>query len=136
MKRDLRYWLFVAGLVLVFLWIRHDGGEAPSPAAEAPAAAGPGGLADYETSKVRVTMYSLTTCPYCKAMHRELTARNIPFVEYFIDAEPGRQRELTSKLEHAGFRPGAIGTPILEVNGVMLPNNPSIRTVLKQLQQG
>jgi hypothetical protein len=69
-------------------------------------------------------------------MRRELTRRNIPFVEYFVDAEPGRQRELTSKLEHAGFRPGAIGTPILEVNGVMLPNNPSIRAVLRQLQQG
>jgi hypothetical protein len=63
-----------------------------------------------------------------------LTKRGIPFVEYFVDAEPGRMRELTAKLERAGFRPGAIGTPILEVNGAMLPNNPPMRAVLEHLQ--
>lgn len=135
MKRDPRYWLFVAGLVLVLWWIGHDGNESPAPVAQAPEGA-PGELASYDKARVRVTMYSLTTCPYCKAMHRELTARNIPFVEYFIDEDRGRMRELTGKLERAGFRPGSIGTPILEVNGVMLPNSPSIRAVLKQLQQG
>jgi glutaredoxin len=134
MKRNPLYWLFVAGFALVFWLVRHvDNEPSPPPVAQASASA-PGGLASYDKARVQVTMYSLTTCPYCKAMHRELTERNIPFVEYFIDAEPGRMKELTGKLENAGFRPGAIGTPIMEVNGVMLPNNPSIRTVLQHLQ--
>ena len=132
-KRDPLYWIVVAGLALVFWWFRHGTNEPAPPLAQAPAAA-PGELPSYDKAKVRVTMYSLTTCPYCKAMRRELTARSIPFVEYFIDAEPGRMQEVTSKLERAGFRPGAIGTPIMEVNGKMLPNNPSLGTVLRQLQ--
>jgi glutaredoxin len=130
--RNPLYWVLVAGFALVFWWTGRDGGEPPA-AAQVPVTA-PGELASYDKARVQVTMYSLTTCPYCKAMHRELTKRNIAFVEYFIDADRGRMQELTGKLEHAGYRPGAIGTPILEVNGVMLPNNPSIRTVLQHLQ--
>lgn len=106
------------------------GSPDPAPVSETPAAA-TGDLKGYR--QVKVVMYSLTTCGYCTAMRRELKAKNIPFVEYFLDTEPGRMAELTAKLQRAGFRPGAIGTPTLEVNGVMLPNNPSMRTVLKHL---
>jgi glutaredoxin len=130
-----RFWIVFFACLALMAWWKHKDAEPLPPVAQA-AASHAGGLADYDNAKVRVTMYSLTTCPYCKAMNRELTRRNIPFVEYFVDAEPGRQRELTSKLERAGFRPGAIGTPILEVNGVMMPNNPAIRDVLRQLSQG
>ena len=80
-----------------------------------------------------IVMYSLTTCGYCNAKRAELQARGIPFVEYFLDKEPGRQRELFEKLIVAGYRGGGIGTPTFEVNGKMLPNNPSLDTILNNL---
>lgn len=81
-----------------------------------------------------IVMYSLTTCGYCKLMRRELKSKNIPFIEYFIDEEPTRKKELVGKLQSAGMSSRYIGTPTLEVNGIMLPNNPSMKTVLKHLQ--
>lgn len=123
--------IVIGALAAVLLLAYEASQRAPAPDPAPAASPGPGGLKDYQQASV--VMYSLTTCGYCKLMRRELTARNIQFTEYFIDAEPGRMAELTAKLSRAGFRPGPIGTPTLEVNGVMLPNNPSIRTVLKHL---
>jgi glutaredoxin len=105
-------------------------GREPEPAGAVPAPA-PGQLQEYPRS--RVVMYSLTTCGYCRLMREELRKRRIVFEEYFIDTEPARWQELIGKLQRAGIRPGSVGTPTLEVNGVMLPNNPSLRTVLKHL---
>jgi glutaredoxin len=130
MKLDTSSRLAIAFIVAVACWAFSDSGGGPAPASQAPSAA-VGELQGYRQTKV--VMYSLTTCGYCKLMRHELQARNIPFVEYFLDTEPGRQAELGEKLRRAGFRPGAIGTPTLEVNGVMLPNNPSMSTVLKHL---
>ncbi len=81
-----------------------------------------------------IVMYSLTTCGYCKSMRRELMAKNIAFNEYFIDEEPTRMKELVGKLKSAGMNSRNFGVPLLEVNGIMLPNNPSMKTVLKHLQ--
>lgn len=80
-----------------------------------------------------VVMYSLTTCGYCNQKRAQLQAQGIPFVEYFIDKEPDRQRELFEKLLTSGYRGGGIGTPTFEVNGKMLPNNPSLDTIIKHL---
>lgn len=80
-----------------------------------------------------VIMYSLTTCGYCNAKRAQLHAQGIPFVEYFIDKEPDRRRELFEKLIVSGYRGGGIGTPTFEVNGKMLPNNPSLDTIIKNL---
>jgi glutaredoxin len=80
-----------------------------------------------------IVMYSLTTCGYCNAKRAQLHAQGIPFVEYFLDKEPDRQRELFEKLIASGYRGGGIGTPTFEVNGKMLPNNPSLDTIIKNL---
>jgi hypothetical protein len=76
-----------------------------------------------------VIMYSLTTCGYCKLKARELDDAGISYQEYFIDKDGKRRDELTAKLQHAGFAPRNWGTPILDVKGVMLPNNPSLKKI-------
>lgn len=83
-------------------------------------------------SQSQVVMYSLTTCGYCNIKRAELHEKGVPFVEYFVDADPARNEELFKKLRAAGHL-GAIGTPTFEVNGRMLPNNPSLTTIIKHL---
>lgn len=91
-----------------------------------------GGLQEYR--RPLIVMYSLTTCSLCHHMRHKLESKNIAFIEYFIDEEPIRQEEVMGKLRSAGLSSRNVGTPILEVNGIMLPNNPSMTTVLKHLQ--
>jgi protein-disulfide isomerase len=81
----------------------------------------------------RIVMYSLTTCGYCNIKRDELRSHGMPFVEYFIDKDPARKRELFDKLAAAGYQGRAVGTPTFEVNGRMLPNNPSLATIRKHL---
>jgi glutaredoxin len=80
-----------------------------------------------------VIMYSLTTCGYCKLKARELDEAGISYQEYFIDKDGKRRDELTAKLQQAGFAPRSWGTPILDVKGVMLPNNPSLKKIREYL---
>ena len=84
-------------------------------------------------AQARVVMYSLTTCGYCNVKRAELKAHGIPFVEHFIDQDKGAQRELFEKLLKAGYQGRGVGTPTFEVNGTMLPNNPSLKTIRKHL---
>ena len=76
-----------------------------------------------------VIMYSLTTCGYCKARGRELEAAGIPFHEYYIDKDRQRRDELQAKLQQAGYPPQGYGTPIMDVHGWVLPNNPSLEII-------
>jgi glutaredoxin len=82
-----------------------------------------------------VIMYSLTTCGYCKQKKRELEAAGIAFTEYFIDTEMARREELNHKLERSGLPPRSYGTPILDVHGTMLPNNPSLETIREYMRK-
>jgi glutaredoxin len=84
-------------------------------------------------ARARIVMYSLTTCGYCNMKRAELKRHGIPFVEYFLDKDPARKRELFEKLIRAGYQGQGIGTPTFEVNGTMLPNNPSLATIRKHL---
>jgi len=79
-------------------------------------------------------MYSLTTCGYCKQKAKELKNENIPFKEYFIDKDKKREKEVSEKLTKAGFKPKRYGTPIFDVRGVMLPNNPKMSLIKSKLQ--
>ena len=78
-------------------------------------------------------MYSLTTCGYCKQKVKELNKENIAFKEYFIDKDNKKMKELNDKLAKAGFKPKGYGTPIFDVQGVMLPNNPKMSVIKSKL---
>lgn len=85
------------------------------------------------TSHNEVIMYSLTTCGHCKLMASELQNANIAFTEKFIDADVGAKSELTEKLARAGLEPRSYGTPIMDVRGTIMPDNPGLTAVRKRL---
>ena len=78
-------------------------------------------------------MYSLTTCGFCKQKAKALKKENIDFKEYFIDKDSKRRDELNSKLSKAGFKPKSYGTPIFDVHGEILPNNPDMSSIMSKL---
>jgi glutaredoxin len=91
---------------------------------------------DLDLRGARIEMYSLTTCGYCTQLRRIFEANGVPFREHFIDQDMARQQELFAKLQTAGYQGGGIGTPTLDVNGVMLPNNPSLDEILRAATGG
>jgi len=98
---------------------------------ELPGPGGRGKLSEADFSRTRIVMYSLTTCGYCTELRHIFEANKVPFTEYFIDTDQARQDEMFAKLQATGFS-GGVGTPTLEVNGRMMPNNPPIEQILKQ----
>jgi glutaredoxin len=99
------------------LWIYYDHGLNP----------------DQLQNQDRVIMYSLTTCGFCKQKASELQSAGIEYQEYFIDRDSVRREELNAKMKRAGFSPRTWGTPILDVKGAMLPNNPSLDKIKQYL---
>lgn len=93
-------------------------------------------LSEEVLQTAHVTMYSLTSCGYCKARAKDFREMGLPFKEYYINTDRGRQDELNAKLRAAGFAPRSYGTPILEINGVMLPNNPPMSEIMTALNSG
>lgn len=88
---------------------------------------------NYGETHDKLIMYSLTTCGYCKKKVKEFNAEGIPFTEYFIDKDSARREELNAKLTKAGLPPRRYGTPIFDVKGVMMPNNPPLAEIKKYL---
>jgi glutaredoxin len=123
-----------AGVFLVpRLWMKVLPAEMAAYSGELYAPDGRTLVRDLDMRDVRITMYSLTTCGYCTSLRHVFEANRIPFREVFIDSEPARMQELFAKMEHAGFKGGGIGTPTLEVNGKMLPNNPPLADILREV---
>lgn len=42
-----------------------------------------------------ITIYSTTTCPYCKMLKDYLKARNIAFTEKLVDQDEAAQKEMS-----------------------------------------
>lgn len=79
-------------------------------------------------------MYSLTTCGFCVQKRRELEEEGIPFREVFLDNDNDVADEMMRKLTTQGFSVARVGTPTLDVNGVMLPNNPDLAEIRRYLR--
>ena len=75
-----------------------------------------------------VIMYALTTCGACKQLAQTFAQNGIRFTEYDIDIDKERKREFYAKLEQMNYK-GAIGVPVIDVNGVMLLNYPSLTEI-------
>ena len=52
-----------------------------------------------------ITIYSTTTCPYCRQLKEYLTSRNIAFSEKLIDQDETAQKEME------GLSNGYLGVP-------------------------
>ena len=70
---------------------------------------------------------------YSDPKYHELKSVGIGFTEYFIDRDADRREELNRKLEQSGLPPQRYGTPIMDVHGTMLPNNPSLETIRRYM---
>ena len=81
----------------------------------------------------QVIVYSLTTCGSCKLLTRQLKAANIKFNEFFIDTDADADAEIRAKLAYAGLNKNYVGTPTLDVKGVIMPNNPPLSEIKKRL---
>jgi glutaredoxin len=61
--------------------------DAPKPPVEA------GDFASYvQSAGTPVVMFSLSTCPYCKAAREYFAANSIPYTDYVIDQSPDARR--------------------------------------------
>lgn len=59
---------------------------------------------------MQITLYSATTCPYCKMLKDYLKARGISFTERLVDLDEGVKEEM-SKIS-GGF----LGVPFMLIN--------------------
>jgi len=78
----------------------------------------------YDASRDRIVMYSLSTCGFCAEKREQFDRMGVRYVELMIDEDPVAEARLNLRLREAGLDSGAIGTPIIEINGTLLPNNP------------
>lgn len=68
---------------------------------------------------MKITIYSTTTCPYCKSLKDYLTGKNIPFDEKEIDQDDSAREEMLKVSE--GFQ----GVPF-----VVVENEGKVDTVM------
>jgi glutaredoxin len=54
---------------------------------------------------LQVTIYSTTTCPYCKELKNYLKEKNIPFTEKMIDHDEKSREEMSN------YSGGFLGVP-------------------------
>jgi glutaredoxin len=54
---------------------------------------------------MQITIYSTTTCPYCKALKDYLTSKSIVFTEKLVDMDENAQKEMS------GISGGFLGVP-------------------------
>ncbi len=120
--------VLLATMVGFFLVARLEG--AASPAAEAVTAA-----KAFDPDRDRIVMYSLTTCGYCLAKRREFDRTGIQYTELFLDTDAAAMEGLNRKLAQAGHPGGGVGTPVIEVNGVLLPGNPSLAEIARHFRR-
>ena len=59
---------------------------------------------------MQVTIYSTTTCPYCKMLKDYLTAKGVSFVEKLVDTDEASRSEM---MENSG---GFLGVPFSVVS--------------------
>jgi uncharacterized membrane protein YhaH (DUF805 family)/glutaredoxin len=88
-------------------------------------------LEGYDPALNDLVMYSLTTCGYCAQKRAQFDALGVHYIEVFIDTDEGARMALMTKLDAIGYRDRGVGTPTIEINGVMLPNNPSLDEIAR-----
>lgn len=59
---------------------------------------------------MKITIYSTTTCPYCKMLKDYLIGKNVPFEEKLVD-----QDEI-ARMEMMSISGGFLGVPFLVIN--------------------
>lgn len=82
-----------------------------------------------------VIMYSLSTCGNCVLTSRALEKAGVEFTEIYIDEDRLAEDELHRKMQDAGLDTSFYYTPVLDVRGELLSNNPKIEVILNKIRQ-
>lgn len=80
----------------------------------------------------RIVMYSVAGCEECDAMRDWLRAEGLRFSDYAVDSDQNAADQLSEKL--AGLGGGNVQLPVMEINGKLMPNNPSRAAVRAKLR--
>jgi glutaredoxin len=91
-------------------------GVALGSAAAGAASGGQGSTGD--VAAPAVVIYGASWCGPCHQAQAYLKKKGVPFVEYDIEQDSSRAREMQAKLAKAGMRGGSI--PVLDVRGRIL----------------
>ena len=81
-----------------------------------------------------VIMYSLSTYGNCVVTARALEREGVAYTEYYIDKDLAAENELHRKMQNAGIKTNFYYTPVLDVKGEILSNNPNIERILAELR--
>jgi glutaredoxin 3 len=58
----------------------------------------------------KVTIYSTSTCAYCKMTKEYLNTKNVPFTDYDVSVDHDKAQEMIAKT-------GQYGVPVIDVGG-------------------
>lgn len=86
-----------------------------------------------QTGTDEIVMYSLTTCGNSSARRASFERQGVAFTEHFVDESQSRNQEMWRKLYASGYSSNELSTPVVEVNGHMLPNNPSMEEIRQHM---
>lgn len=93
----------------------------PAPAADKPAASPPRTILTPEQSapreQVRVLIYTLSTCPHCKAAKRYMTEHQIPFIDREVGSDSAHMAELMKIFDEMGVPKMERGVPLIIIDG-------------------
>lgn len=107
-------------------------GEDGAAHADDTGAAGALSQASYASNN-RIDIYVITGCTDCDDMREWLDGNGLRYTVYAVDKEQASAERLQSIV--AGNGDARIQLPVLEVNGKVLPGNPDVDTVHRQLRQ-
>ncbi len=90
------------------------------------------GLPTYAQDNV-VVMYALRDCDVCEQTRVWLEEQPFQFSEEVLN-DPRMMIELRARLDAQGYAGEDVQLPVVEVNGVLLPNNPSRDAIRRKLR--
>ena len=82
-----------------------------------------------------IIMYSLSTCGNCVVTGRALRKEGVGFTELYIDKDQDAEDELHRKMRNAGIDVSFYYTPVLDVKGAILANNPKLNLILDEIDK-
>lgn len=82
-----------------------------------------------------IIMYSLSTCGNCVVTSRALHQAGVVFTELYIDEDRVAEDELHRKMRNAGLDTSFYYTPVLDVKGDILSNNPKLKIIIDKIKE-
>lgn len=89
----------------------------------------------YDPKRDDIVIYSLSHCDECVNKRRLMDNLGVRYREYLIDLDSAAEGRLDERLRKLGLHGGMVSMPVFEVNGSLLPNNPSLADIARHLRR-